>query len=100
MMLLKFDQFSSTTKKGASTVSEELSNLDGDYDNDALTILYSEPDNDELLTSFCWDLYKAYRKDSGREERIITNFEEFHFYRLFQEQADLESPFRVKLIKR
>ena len=84
-MLLKFEQFSGTTKKGASTVSEELSNIDGDYDEDALTILYSELNNDELLTSFCRDLYRAYRKDTGREGRIITNFEEFSFYRLIME---------------
>ena len=81
-MLLKFEQFSGTNKKGTSTVSEELSNLDGDFDKDALTILYSELDNDELLTSFCRDLYKAYLKDTGREGRIIIRFEEFYFYRL------------------
>ena len=81
-MLLRFEQFTGTTKKGASTVSEELSNLHGEFDEEELTVLYSELDNDELLTSFCMDLYKAYRKDTGREGRIITRFEEFYFYRL------------------
>ena len=83
-MLLRFEQFSGTTKKGASTVQEELSNLYNGLDDDALSILYSELDMDDLLTSFCRDLYKAYRKDTGREGRIITDFEEFYFYRLLK----------------
>ena len=81
-MLLRFEQFSGTTKKGASTICEELSNFDDVYDEEELTILYSELDDDELLTSFCRDLYQAYRKETGREGRIITNFQEFYFYRL------------------
>ena len=81
-MLLKFDQFSDTTKIGASTVSEELSNLYDEFDEEEHSIFYGGLNNDELLTSICKDLYRAYRKDTGREGRIITNFEEFYFYRL------------------
>lgn len=84
-MLLKFEQFGGTTKNSTSNMHEELSNLYDEYDEEKLTVLYGELDMDELLTQFCRDLYKTYRKETGREGRIITNFEEFSFYRLIME---------------
>ena len=83
-MLLKFKDFAGTPKNCTSTIYEELSNLGNEFDEEELTILYSELDMDDLLTSFCRDLYRAYRKETGREGRMITNFEEFYFYRLIK----------------
>ena len=84
MILLKFKDFAGTPIKCTSTIYEELSNLHGEYDEEELAVLYGELSSDELLTQFCRDLYKAYRKETGREGRIITNFQEFYFHRLIK----------------
>lgn len=84
MKLLKFEGFASNPKNGVSPVYDELSNITGEFGDEENTVLYDELDMDELLTSFCRDLYQAYLKETGREGRIITSFEEFFFYRILR----------------
>jgi hypothetical protein len=82
MKLSKFKDFAGSSKNSTSTVQEELSNLDDEFEEDEPSVIHGEFDMDELLTSFCRDLYQAYLKATGREGRIITSFQEFYFYRL------------------
>jgi hypothetical protein len=81
MKLSKYKDFTGSSKNSTSTVHEELSNINGEFD-DEFSISYGECDMDDLITSFCRDLYQAYLKETGREGRIITSFQEFYFYRL------------------
>ena len=74
MMVLKFENFTGKKKNSFSPYNEEITNAENEF-------------NDDLcLPSFCRDLYHAYKKETGREGRIITNFEEFYFYNLFKDK--------------
>jgi hypothetical protein len=81
MKLSKYKYFTGSSKNSTSTVHEELSNINSELD-DEFSVPYGEYEMDDLITSFCRDLYQAYLKDTGREGRIITSFQEFYFYRL------------------